>query len=103
MQPPVANLNQALETYGDSSDPAESALYEAYGKTAFQFLDEDVGPKKGQEQGWRAKRFATCMKVINTSGSYSQHFIHEGLDWDGLGEATLVDVSFARYSAMSTT
>lgn len=102
VQPASAHLNEALEKYGDSSDPKETGFHDAYGKTVFQLFDEDVGPKKGQEKGWRAKRFGTVMKVMNTSGAHSQHFIHEAFDWDALGEATMVDVSLLEIFSITT-
>lgn len=87
---------EVIRTYGDSQEPNESAGCIALnggpleeGKTIFDFFETDG---EGERKGWRMRRFGECMRIATQTGAYSSHHVHVGLDWDALGDATVVDV-----------
>ena len=88
----------AIRMYGDSEPepghaPVALAFYPDAPKdmTYFKWASEDG---EGDEKGWRIRRVADAMEAIApvTDMQAALAQIHEGLDWDGLGEATVVDV-----------
>jgi hypothetical protein len=90
---------EALDKWGDTEDPSNSALCLAFelpqGSTLFEFAHNDG--EKG-EKGWRAKRFGAAMIAMSKTGAFSSTHIHAGFDWASLGEATLVDVCISHSS-----
>ena len=47
---------------------------------------------EGERKGWRARQFAASMEAMD-GGGHDRKFTVDGFDWEGLGEATVVDVS----------
>ncbi|KAJ9645227.1 hypothetical protein H2201_000978 [Coniosporium apollinis] len=87
---------ETIRTYGDSQEPNESAMCIALtggpleeGKTLFDFFGTDG---EGDQKGWRMRRFGEAMKSATQSGAHSGHHVHAGLEWDALGDATVVDI-----------
>lgn len=95
--PASLNLADALKRYGESDEPFESASAYTYFrdskeiKTIFDWFDVDG---EGERKGWRARRFGEAMAHITSDPATNIKFIHDCYDWDGLGEAIVVDVSF---------
>jgi len=95
--PASLNLVEALKRYGESAEPFESAGAYTYFrdskevKTFFEWFDVDG---EGERKGWRAKRFGEAMAYITSTPATDIKSIHTSYDWDGLGEAMVVDVSF---------
>jgi hypothetical protein len=91
----VTFLGEAIDKWGDTEDPSETAMCLAFGLpeggTIFDFLQNDGN---GEKMGWRAKRFGLAMSAMSKTGSFSSAHLHTGFDWPSLGEATLVDVCF---------
>ena len=91
--PAALNLVAALKRYGESVEPTESAFVYTFlpesmtGKTLFDWFDVDG---EGDKKGWRVKRFGGAMSYV-LSG-FNPKAIHSAFDWDGLGDATFVDV-----------
>lgn len=59
-------------------------------KTVFDWFEED-----GEEaaKGWRERRFGKAMHALAGTTTVTPEQILRGMDWSGLGEATVVDVS----------
>ena len=95
--PASLNLGEALKRYGESAEPFESAGAYTYFrdskevKTLFEWFDVDG---EGERKGWRTRRFGEAMAHMTNDPATNIKFIHACYDWDGLGEATVVDVSF---------
>ena len=95
--PASLNLANTLKQYGESAEQFESACAYTHFrdskevKTLFEWYDVEG---EGESKGWRAKRFSEVMTNITNDPAYNIKFIHANYDWDGLGEATIVDVSF---------
>ncbi|OAP58310.1 hypothetical protein AYL99_07400 [Fonsecaea erecta] len=90
--PASSRLADAVEKYGDSQDPTETALNMAWnlgkGKGLFEWLQNDG---EGSEKGWRARLLAQAMQAMDGGGHDRKHTI-QGFNWEALGEATVVDV-----------
>jgi 6-hydroxytryprostatin B O-methyltransferase len=95
--PASLNLVNAIKRYGESAEPFESAgVYTHFRdskelKTLFEWFDADG---EGERKGWRARRCGEAMVHIMRDPATDIKFIHDCYDWDGLGEAIVVDVSF---------
>lgn len=95
--PASLNLVDALKRYGESAEPFESAGAYTYFrdskevKTLFEWFDVDG---EGERKGWRTKRFGEAMAFIMSNPAIDIKSIHASYDWDGLGDAIVVDVSF---------
>jgi hypothetical protein len=95
--PASLNLVDTLKWYGESTEPFESATAYTHFrdskevKTFFEWCDVDG---EGERKGWRSKRFGEAMAYITGDPASNIKSIHTSYDWDGLGEATIVDVSF---------
>ena len=95
--PASLNLVDAIKRYGESAEPFESAgAYTHFRdskevKTIFEWYDVDG---EGERKGWRAKRFGEVMAYVMSDPATNIKYIHAGYDWDGLGEAIVVDVNF---------
>ncbi len=57
----------------------------------WDFLENYERP--GQPKGYRAKQFAEAMQAIGATVAVGTEAALEKFDWEGLGEATVVDVS----------
>ncbi|OQU97665.1 hypothetical protein CLAIMM_03560 [Cladophialophora immunda] len=90
--PASSRLADAVEKYGDSQDPAETAFNMAWnldrGKGLFDWLENDG---EGSEKGWRARLFAQAMQAMD-GGGHDRRYTLQGFNWEGLGEATVIDV-----------
>jgi hypothetical protein len=97
MAPASLNLVDTLKQYGESAEPFESAIAYTHFrdskelKTFFDWCDADG---KGEKKGWRAKRFGEAMAYVMSTPAANIKSIHTSYDWNGLGEAIVVDVSF---------
>jgi len=91
--PAALNLVATLKRYGESVEPTESALVYTFlpdsmtGKTVFDWFEVDG---EGDRKGWRVKRFGEAMSYVLSN--FNPKAIHSAFDWDGLGDATFVDV-----------
>jgi hypothetical protein len=86
---------EAIERWGESHEPSETAVMIALGqggkyKNFWELLDRDG---EGEKKGWRARRFAEALQSWGYRGSHLPTHVHAGFDWEGLGEAIVVDVS----------
>lgn len=92
--PADTKLSEALRKFGDSQEPADSAIGLAYnfppGKTYWDFVANDGD---GGYKGWRQKRFAQGMKFRAAENPQAPHHLHTAFDWASLGNGTVVDVS----------
>ncbi|KIY00481.1 uncharacterized protein Z520_04166 [Fonsecaea multimorphosa CBS 102226] len=90
--PASSRLADAVEKYGDSQDPTATAFNMAWnleeGKGLFDWLENDG---HGSEKGWRARLFAQAMQAMD-GGGHDRKYTIQGFNWEGLGEATVVDV-----------
>ena len=95
--PADTKLTEALRRFGDSEEPADSAIGLAYGfpegKTYWDFVANDG---EGEQKGWRQKRFAAGMQFRAAGNPQAHHHLHSAFDWAGLGKGTVVDVSDIR-------
>lgn len=107
VSPGSTKVIEAMEKYGDSQDPVEAGIPLAFnleGENLFQFFENDgVGEAKASDgkidkfdrtKGWRARRFGNAMKFMMSHGVSAAQRVHGGFDWESLGEATVVDVSY---------
>jgi hypothetical protein len=82
----------------EPEDPARCAARVALfpdlpdGATAWDFFaaDDDEGRKA---KGWRIARFGDAMHCIAESPGFNVDSVCDMIDWEGMGEATVVDVS----------
>jgi hypothetical protein len=83
-----------LRNYGDSEEPADSAIGRAFGfpkgHTYWDFVANDG---EGENKGWRQRRFAEGMRFRAAGNPQTHHHLHAAFDWAGLGKAKVVDVS----------
>ncbi|EXJ72770.1 uncharacterized protein A1O5_03917 [Cladophialophora psammophila CBS 110553] len=90
--PASSRLADAVEKYGDTQDPTQTALSMAWnlgkGKSLFDWLENDG---EGPERGWRARLFAQAMQAMD-GGGHDRRYTIQGFNWEGLGGATVVDV-----------
>ncbi|KAJ5641284.1 hypothetical protein N7490_005284 [Penicillium lividum] len=86
-------LVETLRNYGDSEEPADSAIGRAFGfpkgHTYWDFVANDG---EGENKGWRQRRFAQGMKFRAAGNPQTHHHLHAAFDWAGLGKAKVVDV-----------
>ncbi|KAH8807537.1 S-adenosyl-L-methionine-dependent methyltransferase [Xylogone sp. PMI_703] len=84
---------ESNDKYGDSQDINQSAAALAYNvqapDTLWSFFENDG---EGEEKGWRMRMVAECLEATTSGPTFSDVYIHEALDWDSLGKATVVDV-----------
>ena len=60
--------------------------------------------QKGEEEGFRATRFAGAMRMAAGSSTISvQDVVKDGFDWKSVGDATIVDVSIHPLCSDSST
>lgn len=92
--PAMLRLEEAIEKWGDSGKLNETAYNLACRKneedTYWTVMANDG---EGKRKGWRMKRFGMAMGVTRRPGPDRQSPMNVMFDWDGLGEATIVDVS----------
>lgn len=83
--PASAKLLQAVEKYGASEEPHESAwnIANATDLPIFHYLEDHPD---------RAQRFARTMGAMTARDSYHVRHLINGYDWNSLGAATVVDV-----------
>lgn len=90
----ISGTIEALQKYGDSRKPEESAFNVAMklseGQNAFTFFENDG---EGEKRGYRQRRFGEAMQAMNAAGSFSSKYIVKGFDWARLRDGTVVDVS----------
>ena len=95
--PASHNIIEAMERWGGSEEPARSGYGILMGLNpdddkdcVFRFVQEDG---EGERKGFRLKRIGEAMDAMKGSGAYHVGHVQRGLDWAGLGTATVVDVS----------
>ena len=92
---------EAMERWGDSEDLIESGFGIAFGadqehgkggkSSFFKFLQDDG---EGDKKGWRMQRLGEAMDSMKGGdGTLDAAHVHKGFNWEGLGKATVVDVS----------
>ncbi|OCT53374.1 putative O-methyltransferase [Cladophialophora carrionii] len=90
--PASSRLGDAMEKYGDSQDPTETAISIAWNlETGKGLFDWFKGDGEGSEKGWRARQFARAMESM-AGGGHETEYTADGFDWKSLGAATVVDV-----------
>ncbi|KAF2101978.1 S-adenosyl-L-methionine-dependent methyltransferase [Rhizodiscina lignyota] len=93
----TSNVNrkifEVLEKYGDSQSIEETAIFAAYdierGQTFWDFCETDG---EGDKKGWRMRMAADCLEAGSSAPTFSDSHVHAVMDWDSLGDATIVDV-----------
>jgi hypothetical protein len=92
----TVNLPVALKKWKGSEHPAHCAAgYTFFGVDAAKettWFDWAANDGEGVNKAWRAKRFAAGLASWTNQKSTNLMDLHGGFDWDGLGEATVVDV-----------
>jgi 6-hydroxytryprostatin B O-methyltransferase len=87
-------LAEALRRFGESQEPADSAIGIAYdfpkGNTYWDFVSNEG---EGDAKGWRQRRFAKGMKFRAGENPQAHHHLHKAFDWAGLGKGKVIDVS----------
>jgi hypothetical protein len=90
------NLPAALKKWDPSEHPAHCAAgYTFFGQDAAKemtFFDWAASDGEEERKAWRAKRFGAALASLADEQSMTFFGVHEGFDWDGLGEAKIVDV-----------
>lgn len=86
---------ESNDKYGDSQELDEAPAALAYGikspETIWSFFEKDG---EGENKGWRMRMANECLQVGSSGPAFSDVHIHSALDWDALGSATIVDVSY---------
>jgi hypothetical protein len=82
-----------IREFGDGDgDPGRSPVAAAFfpgcekERTVYQWMENDG-------DGWRMRRFGEAMAYVSSSKALHVSHANRGFDWDGLGVATVVDVS----------
>jgi DNA-binding Lrp family transcriptional regulator len=97
ISPSIVRFPEAIEKYGDSQEPHESGLGVVVGlQKGESFLSTYLHTYNGGKTSdgkLRGVRFGEAMRAMSAGGQHKVSHIHQGFDWDSLGEATIVDVS----------
>jgi 6-hydroxytryprostatin B O-methyltransferase len=87
--------NEAIEKWGDDSDPARTGFALAFDlppeTSLWQFFQTDG---EGEQKGFRARRFGQAMSSMSESTAFSNKHLHNLFDWKSLGKASVVDARF---------
>lgn len=90
-----------LRTYGDSDEPADSAIWRAFGfAQGGIYWDFIANDGEGGNKGWRQRRFAQGMKCSAAGSPQMHHHLHAAFGWAGPRKATVVDVSSFQLGCM---